>query len=101
MISSTQQKNAFMALGLISVKIWGNSCHCGKALTSLNLPNECVIIGVVRDTQVILVNAEPIICNGDYILAVALNPALVPMLKVALNKRYSSHFFSQDYFTQS
>ncbi|MDM9381654.1 hypothetical protein QUB80_13175 [Chlorogloeopsis sp. ULAP01] len=90
-----------MALGLISVKIWGNSCHCGKALTSLNLPNECVIIGVVRDTEVILVNAEPIICNGDYILAVALNPALVPMLKVTLNKRYPSYYFPQEYFTKS
>nr|WP_041555104.1 TrkA C-terminal domain-containing protein [Nostoc sp. PCC 7524] len=81
-----------MKFGLTSVRISSCSCHCGKALTSLQLPEKCVIIGILREQQVILVSAEPTIWHGDYILAVALNSALVPMLNFALNKRHSVHY---------
>ncbi|WP_244329204.1 hypothetical protein [Tolypothrix sp. PCC 7910] len=81
-----------MHLALTGVKIAGNSCHCGQALSSLKLPDKCVALGIVRDMQVIPANAEPAICDGDYILAVALNSALVPMLKFALNQKHPIHY---------
>ncbi|MBW4429306.1 MAG: hypothetical protein KME50_34155 [Nostoc desertorum CM1-VF14] len=87
-----------MALGLISVKILSNICYCGKALTSLSLPESCIILGIVRNNQVILASAEPIIWYGDYILAVALNSASVPMLNFVLNKKHPVHYLPKECF---
>lgn len=90
-----------MALGLISVKIPFNSCHCGIALTSLQLPEKCFFLGIVRDNQLILASAEPIIWYGDYVLAIALSQALVPALKVALNKNHPIHYSHKECFIKN
>ncbi|MBW4431268.1 MAG: TrkA C-terminal domain-containing protein [Pelatocladus maniniholoensis HA4357-MV3] len=87
-----------MALGLISVKIMSNSCHCGKALTSLFLPESCIVIGMIRNNQVILASADPIIWYGDYLLAVALSSASVPMLNFVLNKKHPVHYSPKECF---
>jgi Trk K+ transport system NAD-binding subunit len=81
-----------MDFGITSVQISSCSCHCGKALTSLQLPEKCLIIGIIRQQQVILTSAEPTIWTGDYILAVALNSAFVPMLNFTLKKRHPVHY---------
>ncbi len=90
-----------MTLGLTSVKIPINSCHCGIALTSLQLPEKCFVLGVVRDNQLILASAEPIIWCGDYVLAIALNSALVPALKVALSKKHPVHYSHKECFIKN
>jgi Trk K+ transport system NAD-binding subunit len=90
-----------MALGLISVKIPFNSCHSGIALTSLQLPEKCFVLGIVRDNQLILASAEPIIWCGDYVLAIALSQALVPALKVALNKNHPIHYSHKECFIKN
>ncbi|MBW4641419.1 MAG: TrkA C-terminal domain-containing protein [Goleter apudmare HA4340-LM2] len=86
-----------MALALISVKIAVNSCHCGIDLTKLKLPDKCFVIGIARGNQIILASENPSIWYEDYILAVTLNSALVPMLKNILNKTHPIHYFSQKY----
>ncbi|WP_414528045.1 hypothetical protein [Nodularia chucula] len=88
--------DADMALGLKTAKITSNSCHCGIALTSLKLPKKCFALGIIRDNQIILSSAEPIIWCEDDILAVALSAASVPELKFALNKRHPVHYSSQE-----
>lgn len=93
---SINQINADMALGLISTKIMNNSCHCGIALTSLKLPEKCFALGIIRDKQIILASAKPIIWCEDYILAVALSAASVPELKFVLNKTHPVHYSSQE-----
>ena len=90
-----------MALGLISVKILSNRCYCGKALTSLSLPESCIVLGVIRNNQVILESAEPIIWYGDYILAVALNSASVPLLNFVLNKKHPVSYSAKECFIKN
>ncbi|MDZ7951690.1 hypothetical protein [Nostoc sp. DedQUE09] len=90
-----------MALALTSVKIVSNSCHCGKALTSLLLPKNCIFLGIVRNNQVILASAEPIIWHGDYVLAVALNLASVPLLNFVLNKKHPVLYSAKECFIKN
>ncbi|OKH57967.1 TrkA C-terminal domain-containing protein [Scytonema sp. HK-05] len=90
-----------MALGLTSVKITLNSCHCGMVLTTLQLPEKCLVMGIVRDNLLILASAEPIIWYGDYVLAIALSQALVPALKVALNKKHPIHYSHKECFIKN
>ncbi|MBH8553350.1 TrkA C-terminal domain-containing protein [Nostocaceae cyanobacterium CENA357] len=90
-----------MALSLISVRILSNSYHCGRALTSLSLPESCIVLGIVRNNQVIQASAEPIIWYGDYILAVALNSASVPMLSFVLNKKHPIHYSPKECFIKN
>lgn len=85
-------KNAVMALGLTSVQIVSNSCHCGVALNSLELPDQCFILGIVRNNQVILASEEITIWHGDYILAIALSSSLIPMLKYILQKTHPIYY---------
>lgn len=93
---SINQINADMALGLINTKITNNSCHCGISLASLKLPEKCFALGIIRANQIILASTEPTIWCEDYILAVALSAALVPELKLALNKKHPVHYSSQE-----
>jgi Trk K+ transport system NAD-binding subunit len=90
-----------MALGLINVKILSNSYHCGRALTSLSLPESCIFLGIVRNNQVILASAEPIIWHGDYVLAVALNSASVPLLNFVLNKKHPVRYSAKECFLKN
>ncbi|MGG6298341.1 TrkA C-terminal domain-containing protein [Leptolyngbya sp. AN02str] len=74
--------------GLVSVNILTNSCHCGIALSQIVVPENCTVLGVLRGDQIILFNDDPIVQFGDYVLALALHPALLPALKVALKKTH-------------
>ncbi|MBD2726365.1 hypothetical protein H6G96_08500 [Nostoc sp. FACHB-892] len=60
------------------------------------MPNKCFALGIIRNNQIILASAKPIIWCEDYILAVALSAASVPELKFALNKTHPVHYSSQE-----
>ncbi|MBE9007297.1 hypothetical protein IQ259_20050 [Fortiea sp. LEGE XX443] len=81
-----------MDIALTSVKISINSCHCGIVISRLQLPDKCFIIGIIRNNQVISANTETLIFCEDYVLATALNPALIPALKLVLNKKHPIHY---------
>lgn len=74
---------------LVSTTIQENSSYCGINLQSIQLPDGCILLGVVREGQTILASAEEItIFCGDRVLALALKPAVAPALKVVLQKTH-------------
>ncbi|MDV2993384.1 MAG: hypothetical protein N4J56_003038 [Chroococcidiopsis sp. SAG 2025] len=73
---------------LVGVTIQENSSYCGVILSRVQLPENCVTVGLVRKKQLVLAGNEPTIQYGDYILALALNPAIVPTLKMILRKTH-------------
>lgn len=77
---------------LFGVFIEDNSVYCGIHLNDIKLPNQCVFLGVLRETQVISATDNPSIFAGDYILAIATHPMMVPALKVTLKKIHSVYY---------
>ena len=83
------QPMSVLAPALVQIRVQFNSVYCGDRLDSINLPNDCYILGIIRRNQVILANQNPIILDQDFIVAVAINPAYVPSLKAYLMKLQS------------
>ncbi|MGL4618216.1 TrkA C-terminal domain-containing protein [Chroococcidiopsis sp.] len=79
---------SFGELNLVGVTVQENSSYCGVGLSCIQLPKNCVAVGLVRKEQLILAGDKPTVQYGDYILALALNPALVPALKMTLRKTH-------------
>ncbi|WP_292866886.1 TrkA C-terminal domain-containing protein [Nostoc sp. LPT] len=77
---------------LFGVVIEDNSVYCGIHLTDTQLPNQCVSLGILRETQVISATDNPSIFAGDYILAIATHPIMIPALKVTLKKIHSVYY---------
>lgn len=74
---------------LVGTTIQTNSCYCGIDSNRIQLPPNCILLGVMREGQVILASAEEIIIHfGDYVLALALIPAIAPALKAILKKTH-------------
>ncbi|MEH1906275.1 MAG: TrkA C-terminal domain-containing protein [Nostoc sp.] len=77
---------------LFGVLIQANSVYCGIHLTEIQLPDQCVFLGILREIQVIPATDNPAIFAGDYILAIATHPMMVPALKVTLKKIHSVYY---------
>ncbi|MEH2237455.1 TrkA C-terminal domain-containing protein [Nostoc sp.] len=77
---------------LFGVLIQANSVYCGIDLTEIQLPEQCAFLGILRDDQVLSATDNPTIFAGDYILAVATDPMMVPALKVTLKKIHSVYY---------
>jgi hypothetical protein len=92
------QDQIFRDPGLVAVRILANSCHCGIALTQIAVPEGCTILGILRGSKIILLDDDndPVVHFEDYVLAVALHPALLPALKVALKKMHRVYYSLND-----
>lgn len=77
---------------LFGVLIQSNSVYCGLNLTEIKLPNQCIFLGILRESKVISAADNPNIFAGDYILAVATHPMMIPALKVTLKKIHSVYY---------
>ena len=77
---------------LFGVLIEANSIYCGINLTEVQLPEQCVFLGIFRENQVISATDNPTIFAGDYILAIATHPMMIPALKVTLKKIHSVYY---------
>ncbi|MEH1863166.1 MAG: TrkA C-terminal domain-containing protein [Nostoc sp.] len=77
---------------MFGVLIQANSIYCGIHLTDIQLPNQCIFLGILREEQVISAIDNPSIFVGDYILARATHPMMVPALKVTLKKIHSVYY---------
>ncbi|MEH2065275.1 MAG: TrkA C-terminal domain-containing protein [Nostoc sp.] len=77
---------------LFGVLIEDNSVYCGLNLTEIHLPDRCVFLGILRESQVISTTDNPTIFAGDYILAIATHPMMIPALKVTLKKIHSVYY---------
>ncbi|AFY32014.1 TrkA C-terminal domain-containing protein [Calothrix sp. PCC 7507] len=82
----------FTEPNLLSVFIQPNSIYCGNNLAEIKLPEKCHLLGVSRDGNVILGKDNPTIYSGDYILAIAINPMMIPTLKVTLKKTHPLYY---------
>jgi Trk K+ transport system NAD-binding subunit len=77
---------------LFGVLIEDNSVYCGLNLNEIQLPDRCVFLGILRESQVISATDNPTIFAGDYILAIATHPIMIPALKVTLKKIHSVYY---------
>jgi Trk K+ transport system NAD-binding subunit len=77
---------------LFGVLIQANSIYCGINLTEIQLPGKCSLLGILRENEVISATDNPIIFAGDYILAIATHPMMIPALKVTLKKIHSLYY---------
>lgn len=77
---------------LFGVFIEDNSVYCGIDLSDIKLPDKCVFLGILRETKVISATDNPSIFAGDYILAIATHPMMIPALKVTLKKIHSVYY---------
>lgn len=77
---------------LFGVLIEDNSLYCGLNLNEIQLPDRCVFLGILRESQVISATDNPTIFAGDYILAIATHPMMIPALKVTLKKIHSVYY---------
>jgi len=80
---------------LVTATINVNSCYCGRNLTEIQLPENCIFLGVSRKGKFVLASDEDIVlwCE-DYLMAIALKPMLAPALRVFLNKTHPVSWFS-------
>ncbi|MHC5860402.1 TrkA C-terminal domain-containing protein [Nostoc sp.] len=77
---------------LLGVFIEDNSVYCGLHLAEIQLPERCIFVGILRESQVISATDNPTIFAGDYVLAIATHPMMVPALKVTLKKIHSVYY---------
>ncbi|WP_292852670.1 TrkA C-terminal domain-containing protein [Nostoc sp. NMS8] len=77
---------------LLGVLIQENSIYCSIHLTEIQLPDKCAFLGISRESKLIYATDNPIIFAGDYILAIATHPMMVPALKVTLKKIHSLYY---------
>jgi Trk K+ transport system NAD-binding subunit len=76
---------------LVQIWIQPHNRNCGHNISEIYLPKQCQIMGLIRQEKIILANEDPVICNNDFVIAVAINPMFLPELKVCLEqaKRFS------------
>lgn len=62
-------KNGRLVLSEILIK--DTSPVCGKSLKEIDIPRDCILVSVLRDTEVIIPNGFTVLQSGDYIIAVS------------------------------
>ena len=79
---------------LVAANINVNSCYCGRNLKTIQLPESCIFLGVVRKGKILLLSDEDIeLWCGDYLMAIAFKPSVAPALKVILHKTHHVSWF--------
>ncbi|BBD65778.1 hypothetical protein NIES4072_05430 [Nostoc commune NIES-4072] len=86
------KNNNHLKPSLFGVLIQANSVYCGIHLTEIQLPEQCAFLGILRQNQVLSTTDNPTIFVGDYILAIATHPMMIPALKVTLKKIHSVYY---------
>ncbi len=69
-----------MKAKLLTCTVYFHSVHLGKPLRSIQLPDSCHFLGLVRAEKLIYLQQNPVIEEGDCLIAIALNPAISPHL---------------------
>lgn len=54
---------------LNEIELHENSVACGKKLMDLKLPNNSLLISIIRDDDVFIPNGQTVLKKGDYIIA--------------------------------
>ena len=77
---------------LFAVRVEFNSIYCGRHLSDVKIPDKCVVLGFLRNGEVIPTSENPWVEIGDYILAMVLHPMMVPELKFVLKKACPTYY---------
>ncbi|MBD2428906.1 hypothetical protein [Phormidium sp. FACHB-1136] len=80
-----------MKAKLITCTVYFHSAHLGQPLGSICLPDSCHFLGLVRAEQLIHFQQNPVVEDGDCLIAIALNPAISPHLGNCLQLRQKVH----------
>jgi NhaP-type Na+/H+ and K+/H+ antiporter len=86
---------------VFTVKIQPNSSLCGIHLTAIAMPEQCALLGLLRDGLIISIKENPAIYAGDFVLAIALHPMMVPALKVTLKRTHPVYYSLRDCLIES
>ncbi|MGJ3249483.1 MAG: TrkA C-terminal domain-containing protein [Elainellaceae cyanobacterium] len=57
---------------------------CGLHLQEISLPQHCHFLGILRQGNIILANRNPVLHEGDLIIAIAVHSMIVPELLTCL-----------------
>lgn len=96
MLDSVWESHNFVEPKQVGVLILADSIYCGVSLTDIQLPEKCSLQGLVRDNEFISVKDNPSIYPGDYLLAIAIYPMMLPALKVTLKKTHPVYYSFND-----
>jgi trk system potassium uptake protein TrkA len=55
---------------LVEKAVSPSSAAAGKTLREINMPKECVLVAVIRDTQLLIPRGDTMLKNGDKVMAV-------------------------------
>ncbi|BAZ40802.1 hypothetical protein NIES4101_67630 [Calothrix sp. NIES-4101] len=89
-----------MSVRLTTVKTQVNSILCGVSVNNLQLPENCFILAIVRNDQLILANQELEIYCGDDLLTVALNSSQITELNYILKQNHPIYYSFDECFLQ-
>ncbi len=64
-----------MEAKLLTCTVHFHSVHLGKPLESIQLPDGCQFLGLVRADKLVRLQQNPVIQDGDCLIAIALNSA--------------------------
>lgn len=78
--------SATVTSSLLGVRIEFNSIYCGKPLSKIQLPEKCALLGSLRNGAILPISANPTLETGDYVLAIALHPMMIPELEFVLKQ---------------
>ncbi len=92
MLEFVVEETDFTAPIQVCVWIQPNSNFCGMILADIKLPEKCVLLGILREIQVISATENPTIYPGDYILAIAIHSMIAPSLKATLKKTHPVYY---------
>lgn len=65
-------------------QVYINNAYLGSRLSDIEVPEQCYLLGLVRDNQVFTLADNPILLEQDWLIAVALNESLMPELDLCL-----------------
>jgi trk system potassium uptake protein TrkA len=73
-------------VALVEERVHPTSAAAGRAISELALPSECILVGVLRDSDVVVPHGDTVLLAGDEVLAVVRTDA-APRLAGLLSAR--------------
>ncbi len=70
-----------MKAKILACTIYFHSVHLGKPLETIEMPEGCHFLGVVRAEKLVHAHENPIVQDGDSLIVIAMNPSISPALE--------------------
>lgn len=67
-------------------QMYFNSAYLGNHLSEVQLPEQCYLLGLVREDHLFRLSDDPEIAEQDWVIAITLNEMLLPELEVCLQQ---------------